>query len=445
MGNPRIGRRYEQYVPLNGSPFNTKCFNGMYLSSRWLPTSTAYGFGAFNFGENPFNYFGGLIDTTAQQNTSGDYRLELRDKNGVFISHLLYWKNATWTDPVNEPGQLSFEYPAWESEADSFSYPNRVQLFRGTEYYPRRVFVIQKVKVIEKEDRWKRVECEGLLSLLAREKILDYNPGGTAETVTEILSNWLIDHQQLSPSINLGAIDTAIGSESIAVKFDKKSILQAIRDLHKIYGGYFRVTAGGRFTWKYQLGNDVGHVIRFGKNAAEITQELDYRMIETRLIGTATRFDGSSVEVTVNDAAAQSTYDIITGFYKSPIDVANDATGTATLTTLTTNELARRSGPKESFLIGAIDLSFTDRYDYNWEAGAMDPGSRIRIIANDGNTDIEAAVYKVIRTLDNPLAVRIYPVDISGGVGVSVSYERKADFIDALGGVIRYVQEQQTA
>ena len=439
--NPQIGPGYGDPLGFGAGAFRSQVLGGLILTDRFWTTQADqhpewWLIGTRRLGTTQLAGFPVTVELEELRVFSGGYWLELRDRWGELIAELNDWSGGRWTETVNEPGELTFSYPRDTSEADSFENPNEVWLYRGKGIYPERAFVIQFKRLIDAETRTVEVSCEGLLAQWGLEVIRSYDSGGS-RTVKQILGDWVYGHQLIQPGIYLGTLAPAIGNQTLMAAAENKTLLQALQDLLALYGGYYYVTPQRRLCWKETIGNDLGHVIRYGKNATGIVQEVDYRTVNNRLVVTGV-VAGTPATVTVNDLDSQSEFGIRTGFYQAP-DVVN----AGDLTKLAQAELLRRSRPQETISVGVIDLSMTDLYDYAFEALALDPGSRVSLVSKESETAVTCRVYQVVRDLDDPLGVQIQVGDTAGGVGTTVSYKPKPDFIRAMANVVGYVQKQQ--
>lgn len=439
--NPQIGPGYGAPLGAGAAMFGCLLPGGLVLTGRlWTPQAEQHPewwtYRSRTYRSIPYRGFPITVDLEALRVFKGGYRLELRDRWGVLLFNLEDWNSGRWTDTVNEPGSLSFTYPRERDEVDSFVNPNEVWLYRGNGIYPERVFIVQQKKLSDAESRMVEVNCEGLLAQWGQEVIRSYDSGG-AKTVRQILGEWTFTQQLLQPGIYAGTIGPTLEAEQVMAAAENKTLLQAFLDLHAIYGGYFYVTPQRRLCWKETIGNDLGHVIRYGKNALSIQQDVDYRSVNNRLVVTG-NVTGTPVTLVVNDLDSQAEYGIRTGFYEAP-----DVVTIPDLTKLAQAELTRRSRPQETIQVGVIDLSHTELYDYSFEALGLDPGSKVSLVSKESETAISCRVYQVVRDLADPLGVQIEVGDTSGGVGTSVSYKPRPDFIRAVAGLVRYVQKQQ--
>lgn len=410
---------YRATDTLPGKPLNT------------LPLGCG-GYPSYSGGVNTYPYH--LVLDEYRQYT-GVYRLELRTNTGELLYELPDYYSAQWVDEVNAPGSLSFSYKADVALTESFYNPNEIWMYRGVELLPSRTFIIQHVRWGDAETREVTVSAEGILSQWASEVIRSYDSGGVT-TVWNILNDWCNTQQQINPGIYLGIVDPLFKHYSITAAATNKTLLQAFRDLADLLGGYFYCTYTRRLCWKETVGSDEGHIIRYGRNALEITREIDYRGINNRIVAVGA-VNGVDSTVTVNDTDSQAEYGIRTGFYEAPdVVVASD------LTALAEAELLRRSVPQTTISVSAIDLSHVD-IDYEWHALAMEPGSKINLVRreDDGTgLHIECRVFRITRDLMNPEQVTLEVGDTSRESGTTVTYAPKKSFVDALARVMGYVQ-----
>ena len=206
-------------------------------------------------------------------------------------------------------------------------------------------------------------------------------------------------------------MDAAIANQVRNTRIENKSILEALNDLHKTIGGYFRVNATRTLRWIRNPGVNRGHRIDIKKNATFIKKSTDYSNLATRIIAYGRGVDKDiRLSVTVNDGTAQSTYGIISAVINDQsIANINDLTDWANA------ELQRRKTPLTTYDVGMIDLSQTDVLDYSFEASALEIGALVRLLGNDSNIDINTRVLKITRNLDNPLDVKIEVGDPNAG------------------------------
>lgn len=389
-------------------------------------------YSGYSGGINTYPYH--LILSEYRQYT-GTYRLELRTNAGALLYELPDYYAANWTDEVNAPGSLSFSYPADVALTENFYNPNEIWMYRGAELLPSRTFIIQSVRWTDAETREVSVSAEGIMSQWATEVIRSYDSGGVT-TVWNILNDWVNTQQQIQPGIYLGIIDPSFRNFSLTAAATNKTLLQAFRDLADLLGGYFYVTHTRRLCWRTTVGNDEGHVIRYGRNAIDITREIDYRGINNRLVAVAS-VNGTDSTITVNDTDSQDDYGIRTGFYEAP-----DVMTAGDLTALAEAELLRRSVPQTTISVSAIDLSHVD-IDFEWHALGMEPGSRINLVRREEDATglhIECRVFRITRDLMNPEAVTLEVGDTSRESGTTVTFAPKKSFVDALANVMGYVQ-----
>jgi hypothetical protein len=122
-----------------------------------------------------------------------------------------------------------------------------------------------------------RVDAIGLLSQLAREKVVDFvaDEDDAADIVTALLA--LQEHPN---PITEGDI-TISGTRSLTIPYD--TILGAIQRLHESVGGYYWVDGDGAFHWTPDIGEDTGQILRLGRNLTSVRLTTDYSELRNRL------------------------------------------------------------------------------------------------------------------------------------------------------------------
>jgi len=122
-----------------------------------------------------------------------------------------------------------------------------------------------------------RVDAIGLLSQLAREKVVDFV--ATEDDAADIVSDLLALQEHPSP-LTEGDI-TISGTRSLTIPYD--TILGAIQRLHESVGGYYWVDGDGAFHWTPDIGEDTGQILRFGRNLTSVRLTSDYSELRNRL------------------------------------------------------------------------------------------------------------------------------------------------------------------
>lgn len=122
-----------------------------------------------------------------------------------------------------------------------------------------------------------RVDAIGLLSQLAREKVVDFV--ATEEDAATIVSDLLALQEHPSP-LTEGDI-TISGTRSLTIPYD--TILGAIQRLHESVGGYYWVDSDKAFHWAPDIGEDTGQILRFGRNLTSVRMTSDYSELRNRL------------------------------------------------------------------------------------------------------------------------------------------------------------------
>lgn len=222
------------------------------------------------------------------------------------------------------------------------------------------------------------------------------------KTVSDVVKELLNNKQVNSTKIHFGYVESSIGSETIALKIENKSIMAALVELRERFGGYQYVDpANGRFYWKRQQGLRSGQYVRVGFNGTGIDEEEDFSALSTRLtaIGRGESIE-STLTVTVNDSAAQSTYGIV-----PEVAVNKNIWNTDDLTDFANALLDTKSVPRKTWDVGVIDLARLTSADYSFHDFRV--GSAIRVMDTTLGLTINTTIASIERDLDSPLSVSV--------------------------------------
>lgn len=355
-----------------------------------------------------------VVAPTTSSNIGRPWTLEVRTQAGVLLASLPRWRGGKRKAKANEFETINLSIPGDDESIEHLVFPNEVWLYLG-EYET----CVSKCTIMTREEtrsagHWVSIECEGLLGQLTRELVTTYETPVSVDpetgditreqaTVKNIVAGLLNAHQTQTPAIRLGKIDASVGDVLVAIRFDNVSILQCLRDLHRICGGYFYVDISRRLCWRRRTGYDAGHWIRFGHNLTQIQVKTDWRQLQTRVIGFgAGGTPATRLQSTANDSAAQAEYGIIRAAVYA--DTVNEQ---VTLDAMAAVAVGRRSEPKKTYQVGVVNLAAIDAANYSFEAGMLWVGSRLGIYVDAPEVELTTMVLGIEWDLDNPARVSI--------------------------------------
>ena len=377
------------------------------------------------------------------------FRFEVYTRGGTWRANVTQWSGGTRKFTVNEPDMLVIDVAADDASASYLTFPNEIWMWRG-QYQT----VWQKYKIVNTQQsrsgdgNWIRVEAESLMGDLARETIVEFatpvseddygQPVQDLVPVRSILGD-LLSAQTQTPAIRLGAIEAAIGNVEISIRFENRSILSCINDIHRIVGGFFSVDTSRTLSWRRKIGYERGHWVRLEHNMTDIEVSKDYRAIKNRIVAYGAGFSNATrLTVTVNDAASQALYGVLPGTILQPN--VNDED---TLEEIANAELARWSGPATSYKIGMVDLSQIDPVNRSFEALALTPGTEVQVICDDPAVDIQSRVRSVQWNLANPAHVEVEFSDPDAGAAAWGGNQgtHKKDLVDRVVDLVARAEE----
>ncbi len=317
------------------------------------------------------------------------YILEVHASNGDLVAILENAYDIPYSQAINEAPTLSFSLPADDTK--------EANLVRANEIWLRNYVtgvVVRKFRMAKRGDSREgnlitRIDCEGLLSQLADETILDYE--GDTQTPTQILTSFLA-LQLLTPNITLGTIAP---TATTTFKSKGESMLRAIYRLRDSIGGYITVDNDRVLDWANSVGEDKGQQIRYQKNLLGITKETDWMTIGNRVYAYGAGKGDAQVKLSdvqandyMEDAASQATYGIyVRRIVNKRITDATDLLAWANLM------LAEMKDPALTYTIRTTDLSESTEAGFDFDSLLI--GSTITVIDEDLGLDVSVEVVKM--------------------------------------------------
>ena len=317
------------------------------------------------------------------------YILEVHDGDGDLVAILENAHDIPYSQAINEAPTLSFSLPADDTKEANLVRANEIWLRNHLDGTVVRKFRMGKRGDSRAGNLITTVDCEGLLSQLADETILDYE--GDTQTPTQIITSFLA-LQLLTPAITIGTIAP---TATTTFKSKGESMLRALYRLRDSIGGYITVDNDRVINWANSIGEDKGQQIRYQKNLLGITKETDWMTIGNRIYAYGAGKGDARVKLSdvqandyVEDGTSQSTY----GIYVRRI--TNKRITDATMLLAWANlMLAELKDPAITYQVRTTDLSESTEagFDFN----ALQIGSTVQVIDEDLGIDVSVEVVKM--------------------------------------------------
>jgi len=360
------------------------------------------------------------------------YLLSIYQPDGDLLYHIPEWYSGQRWAQLNKPDVIQFNVPADFVGASNLVFPNEIWLRKQGSNTVLQKFTIVATTEGAAGHAWIQVEGQSLLGQLARERGCSYATT-SATAVSSILSTLLSTYQNNTYPISVGTVESAYGSETIEITFEDNSLLDALRQIRAVVGGYFSVDTSRNLNWSETPGSDDDSWIRMAHNAKQIRKRIDHTELATRMVGYGYGVTPDTrLSSTQNDATAQSTYGVVAGSFYEPGIRDQD-----TLDAVTLIRLAQQSLPRISYHIEAIDLSETQSIlDYSFTADLIEPGNVVRVLCDAPSLDISPMIRSVTWSLDYPEQVELTLVDPE--TGDDMSFEQ--DDVDRLTSVLERLE-----
>jgi phage minor structural protein len=321
------------------------------------------------------------------------YFLELRDQIGNLIQPLKYYYDGQIEEIVNEPGKITFSYPLEKDESSELNFPNQLWLKNAKYEIIEKYWISPSVTKISSGSESITISGESLIYQLDSEYVINYEDECT---IYNHISNFINDNQNNPYPLLYGFIDPAIGNEIVSLKFQGKSILQAIKDLYSsIELGHFWVEPEDkRFYWKIKMGTDIGQTLSFSKNMIGLTVTTHppfgnkiyvFGKNGLQMSGNAYRSDDESI-------SKYGTFTKIKNF--------KDVESESLLAKYAEAYLKKYSEPYKNISVDCIALEHAGG-EFSFENIKL--GNQVRVVCKKLNLDHKDSVVRISRNLDEPI------------------------------------------
>lgn len=343
------------------------------------------------------------------------------------LTHLAV--EAKLTETINQASELTLAIMGDGQAAALLDRPYRIEV-RNQYDELRDTFIIWQVRLEEDDSgvKVRRVDCQSLISLLARETVdYDYQaPYGDGWTVQDHLDALLLC-QENSPPIVRGQIDTVIKNEVRGLYLERgTSVLAALQDLQGQVGGHLWVDGLGRLNWRLERNKSHGlELSRERGNLLRLDIEPDYVDAVTKVYAYGAMVDGK--RLTLKDAGEAEEFleaggSILAkhGYKKAAPLIFDQIRDADVLLQKATAYLLKQADPEPAYSGDLLDLSYSPAHDFPYHQ-AVRLGASV-VIYDDDITGGQATRY--ITKIERDLLAPMFP-------GVSFG-ELSKDLLDAL-------------
>jgi len=218
-------------------------------------------------------------ETVLRGGTAGYYQIRL-DDYGV----LPYWRSATWTQRINEPDVLTFDYPAAADLAEYLVRPNMLSLYDQFGDLQQVFALTPVVPDVQRDGNGITVQvtAKALLAQLQDEYVTTF---WSQNSIGMIVANLLTQFQESDRAFSIGEIYEGIAYAGLQVSFQGKPLLECLQELWRLSGqkGQFTVTPSRQFVWKERLGSAKAIDIKLGYNLRSLKRQCNQDEMATRL------------------------------------------------------------------------------------------------------------------------------------------------------------------
>ena len=336
------------------------------------------------------------------------WTVEIRDQDRTLLQVLDLNDQGKWHERLNQEDGLTFRYPTQDSKAVDLVAPNQIWLFESNEVQPR-----QRFHILRKKQKWGgasdnyTVKCKSIMWQLSRERVTSYTTDGAAVLVETIVRDLLANHQGWDVPIGLGVMDQSIGTRTLTVNFENKSILQCFLEIWRMLNDssvFWVHPAVNILYWREARDMDFkGHTLEIDKNLLTFEKETSYEELANRIYayGQGT-IPGNKLTLAgnpwVEDATSITAYGQRSAIFSRP--TIKDQ---AALTDLANDQLDKHKNPVETSGYGLLDLSHLRRSVKYWSE-RIRIGHTVRVInPTDPTDENDTVIAEIMHDLDKPL------------------------------------------
>lgn len=229
---------------------------------------------------------GTVVSMAIRANRLRHWRIEVRDPDGDLLAHVPEWIGGKLRRMLDKASALEFRIEYDAEGADELARPNTVWLRDRWGYVVDTFQIMRRRPVGRGDSSFIDIVCQGAISQLAMEVVIEYAEDDPAATVGQHVAA-LLALQGRDDALTLGRIDPEI--EEIELPFFAydttihAALLQLQIALPRELRGRFYVDARRRLQWRLLPGDTTEQIITRGRNVYAIEAETDYSTLVNRL------------------------------------------------------------------------------------------------------------------------------------------------------------------
>jgi hypothetical protein len=313
-----------------------------------------------------------------------DYKVELRDNNGLLLYRIVEIEQAALDQQVNNPAAVSLTCPmspAIEPIITSIQRPNQIWIWKnGDLFYTGNISLID---IAHSSIESVRVESLDWMNQLKDEFVEFYD---ASDTVDDHVAAFLAEQVDVRPVL-LGTIDPDLTRD---ITIERDTIYNSLMSMRDTVGGYMYVDPQRRLNWLWALAPAVpSQQIRYRKNLVGITKSIDWMNFGNKLY-----IYGDGVDLTdagyattyIEDATSIANYGlVIRKIYKQSYASA------ATMLEFAYLKIQEMAFPRITYTVDIANLE-----DFGFTEEELVLGSWVTLIDSEIGVNVDVQIVRIV-------------------------------------------------
>jgi hypothetical protein len=312
-----------------------------------------------------------------------DYKIELRDNNGLLLYRIVEIEQGTLDQQTNNPAAVSLTCPispAIDAILSSIQKPNQIWVTKNdTLFFTGNLSLID---IAHSSLESVRVESLDWMNQLKDEFVEYYD---ASDTVDDHVAAFLAEQVDTRPVL-LGTIEPALTRD---ITIERDNIYNALMSMRDSVGGYMVVDPYRKLHWYWTLSDPTGQQIRYRKNLVGITKSIDWMNFGNKLYiyGDGCDLTDAGYATTyIEDAASIAQYGLVVRkIYKQSYASA------ATMLEFAYLKIQEMAFPRITYTVDIVNLE-----DFGFTEEELVLGSWVTLIDEEIGVNVDVQIVRII-------------------------------------------------
>lgn len=312
-----------------------------------------------------------------------EYKIEIRDNNGLNARRIVDIEQGTLDQQVNNPTAVSLTCPmspSIEAALSSFQRPNQLWVIKNdTLFFTGNMSLID---IAHSSLESVRIDSLDWMNQLKDEFVEYYDASDTVDDHVEAYLNEQVDVRP----VLLGTIEPTLTRD---ITIERDNIYNALMNLRDSTGGYMTVDPYHKLHWYWTLSDSTGQQIRYKKNLVGITKSTDWMNFGNKLYiyGDGCDLTDAGYATTyIEDADSIATYGlVIRKIYKPSFASA------ATMLEFAKLKIQEMAFPRITYTVDIANLE-----DFGFTEDELTLGTWLSLIDPEIGVDVTVQIVRII-------------------------------------------------